>query len=364
MARILFIEPFYGGSHRAFADGLRTHSRHDIALLTLPEGEWRRRMRRGAIELAEKSRSLDGTFDALVATDMLDIPLLLALTRPRFDGVPVLYFLHENQFTYPRLKGTKLNSWYGQVNYVSALAADAVAFNSVFHREDFLCALETLSRQPTAWLAEGTVERIAAVSQVLPVGLDLARFDEYRTETQSDPPIILWNHRWEFDKSPAMFIRAIRALDAAGVRFQLALAGEPGPNPYPGMLELEEELGDRVVQFGHVKTFAEYARLLWRAKVAVSTARQEFFGISMIEAIVCDCIPIAPKALNYPAIVEPSAHDRCLFEHEEDLVRKLEAALDAKPPAGLAGHVRRWDWPAVAPQWDAALDALADRRRL
>src|SRR6185312_1232756 len=52
MARGLFIEPFYGGSHRAFLDGLIEHSRHEIVPLTLPEGEWRRRMRRGAQELA------------------------------------------------------------------------------------------------------------------------------------------------------------------------------------------------------------------------------------------------------------------------------------------------------------------------
>ncbi|MCC7088998.1 MAG: DUF3524 domain-containing protein, partial [Dehalococcoidia bacterium] len=141
MARGLFVEPFYGGSHRAFLDGLVAHGGHELELLTLPEGEWRRRMRRGAQELAARADEVHESFDFLVVSDMLDLPVFLALTRPRFERVPVLAYFHENQFTYPRLRGTKFNSWFGQVNYLTALAADVVAFNSEFHREDFLGAL-------------------------------------------------------------------------------------------------------------------------------------------------------------------------------------------------------------------------------
>ncbi|MGH2632279.1 MAG: tRNA-queuosine alpha-mannosyltransferase domain-containing protein, partial [Tepidiformaceae bacterium] len=97
--RGLFIEPFYGGSHRAFLDGLVRHSAHEFRLLTLPEGEWRRRMRRGAQELAAAAHELPGEFDFIVATDMLDVPAFLALTRPRFSGLPLMLYLHENQFT-------------------------------------------------------------------------------------------------------------------------------------------------------------------------------------------------------------------------------------------------------------------------
>ena len=167
--RVLFIEPFYGGSHASFADGLKARSTLEIVLLTLPEGEWRRRMRRGAQELARASRHLDGPFDLVVATDMLDLPTFLALTRPRFERVPVLYYLHENQFTYPRIRGTKLNSWFGQINYLSALAADSVAFNSEYHRKDFLAALRELTTQPNNWLLDDAIEEIEAKSAVLPM---------------------------------------------------------------------------------------------------------------------------------------------------------------------------------------------------
>ena len=154
MPKGLFVEPFYGGSHRAFLDGLARHSTHEIELLTLPEGEWRRRMRRGAQELAPLARDLPGDFDFLIVSDMLDLPAFLALTRPRFVRTPILAYFHENQMTYPRLKGTKFNSWFGQINYLSALADDAVAFNSDFQRHNFLNALGPLLAQPNNWLTE------------------------------------------------------------------------------------------------------------------------------------------------------------------------------------------------------------------
>ncbi|MBW2579340.1 MAG: DUF3524 domain-containing protein, partial [Deltaproteobacteria bacterium] len=34
--KFLFLEPFYGGSHRDFADGWIKHSRHRFDLFTLP----------------------------------------------------------------------------------------------------------------------------------------------------------------------------------------------------------------------------------------------------------------------------------------------------------------------------------------
>ena len=358
MAKVLLIEPFYAGSHRAFADGLAAHSEHEWTLLTLPGGEWRKRMRRGAIELAEQFRDTGGTFDVVVATDMLDLPLFLALTRPRLMDVPLLYYLHENQLTYPRLQGTKLNSWFGQVNYASALAADAVAFNSEFHRREFLGALRTLEGQPTNWLAPQTVERIAAKSQVLPVGVDLRRFDTTRIE-RDRRPLLLWNHRWEFDKAPAMFARAVLDLADRWDGFNVAVVGDAGDNPEPSLSRLREGLGDRLVQLGRLDRWEEYARLLWRARVAVSTARQEFFGISMVEAMYCETVPVAPARLNYPALVPAEQHEACLFEDESELVELLHNALAGSiDPAPFRRAAAEWDWGRVAPQWDDAIARL------
>ncbi len=363
--RVLFIEPFYGGSHAAFADGLKRHSAHEVVLLTLPEGEWRRRMRRGAQELAFAARELSGEFDIVIATDMLDVPAFLALTRPRFGRVPVVYYLHENQFTYPRIRGTKLNSWFGQINYMSALAADRVAFNSEYHRRDFLGALRTLADQPNNWLVPEAIAQIEAKSAVLPVGVELEGLDAHRVEREPGaPPLILWNHRWEFDKSPEMFARVIEKLAGEGLVFGLAIVGEAGFNPSPALPLLAERLADRVAQFGFVPTRSEYAELLWRSDIVVSTTRHEFFGVGMVEALYCGCVPCAPASFTYPEFVPAALHGACLFEDEADFEAKLRALVAVRPPGDSLRHsIERFDWSCVAPLWDAAIESVAQVAR-
>ncbi len=41
---ILLLEPYFGGSHRAWAEGYARHSGHRIDLLTLPASFWKWRM--------------------------------------------------------------------------------------------------------------------------------------------------------------------------------------------------------------------------------------------------------------------------------------------------------------------------------
>lgn len=43
--KLLFLESYFGGSHGEFAKGLVEHSRYDIDLITMPERNWRWRMR-------------------------------------------------------------------------------------------------------------------------------------------------------------------------------------------------------------------------------------------------------------------------------------------------------------------------------
>ncbi len=363
--RGLFIQPFHGGSHRAFSEGLFRHSRHDFELLALPEGEWRQRMRRGAQELAAQSSQVPGNFDFIVATDMLDLPAFLALMRRRFGDTPVLLYMHENQFTYPRIRGTKLNSWFGQINYLSALAADRVAFNSAYHRDDFLGALQELARTPNNWLMPESIDAIAAKSCVLPVGVELGWLEAFRpAELRVGPPLLLWAHRWEFDKAPDVFVRAIERLHATGLPFEIAVAGEPGVNPHPALVSVPGgPLGTRLRHFGHVERREDFARLLWEARVAVSTTRHEFFGVGMVEAMACECVPIAPRRYNYPALAPPEWHDDLLWEDEGELFDLLVRRVTAPPDPGMTEAVRasalRFDWSAVGPLWDAALEELA-----
>ena len=62
-------------------------------------------------------------------------------------------------------------------------------------------------------------------SKVLNLGLDLKKYDKYFTKNVNTP-IILWNHRWEYDKDPETFFQTLEKLKNNGFDFRLAVLGE------------------------------------------------------------------------------------------------------------------------------------------
>ena len=63
--RILFLEPFFGGSHRDFAEGLAANSGCRVDLLTLPPRFWKWRMRGAALHFVRKIADLS-VYDGLL----------------------------------------------------------------------------------------------------------------------------------------------------------------------------------------------------------------------------------------------------------------------------------------------------------
>ncbi len=363
--QIILVEPYDTGSHAAWMRGYQAHSTHQVTILSLPGQFWQWRMHGGAVTLARQFLESDLHPDLLVASDMLDLTTFLALTRARTARLPVAVYFHENQLTYPMgpRQRKELHNHLGFINYVSALAADAVYFNSRFHREIFLDELPRLLKHYPDYTELSTVEAIRAKSGVLPLGLDLRRFDAHRPAARrTGPPLIVWNHRWEFDKNPRPFLKALCRLAGEGVNFQVALAGQNFRQNPDEFAVARETLGDRVVQYGYVERFEDYARLLWQADVQVSTAQHDFFGVSTCEAIYCGCAPLLPRRLNYPDLIPAAYHDRYLY-YEGQVYHRLRDYLanPAPPPVELREHVSQFDWEQQAPRYDEALAAVVGR---
>ena len=76
MARVVLVEPYYGGSHRAWVDAWVRHTRHEITLVTHPDEFWRWRMRGGAVTLAaafDDVVAAQGRPDAVVVSGLVDV---------------------------------------------------------------------------------------------------------------------------------------------------------------------------------------------------------------------------------------------------------------------------------------------------
>ena len=361
--RIALLESYYGGSHKAWADGCQRFSRHDIDLITLPAQFWKWRMQGAAITFA---RLLDTTPDLILASSMIDLSIFRALTRARLAEAPVAMYFHENQLSYPQSRRQNHGWRYGFINYASALCADANYFNSQFHLDDFLAKLPLMLKHFADYNELQTIEEIRAKSRVLPLGIDLRRFDEHRVQRRAGgQPLILWNHRWEHDKDPATFVDSMIELAEAGYGFKLAITGERFGELPESFRRARSLLGERIIQLGYIDSFADYARLLWRADYVVSTARQEFFGVSVCEAIYCRCIPILPDRLNYPHLIPEDLKAACLYQNNR-LTAQLRYHLDNKlnlDASALRAAIAQYDWRLMAPQYDDELEALLNRHR-
>ncbi len=364
---LLLLAPYCGGSHRAWAEGYRSHSQHRVTLLSLPARFWKWRMQGGAVTLAKRARDLGPRPDLILASDMLNLPAFLALTRDILADVPTALYCHENQLTYPFPPGEKRDLTYGMINWLSMLSADRVFFNSRYHLDDWFDALPNMLKHFPDYTHLHLIDDVRARASVLPVGCDLRRLDAVPRPERSDrPPLILWNQRWEYDKDPQAFFRALHALDETGMDFRVAIAGRSYRQTAPEFEAARDRLGDKVVHFGYAEAEA-YQRLLRGADVVVSTAIHEFFGVSVVEAIYAGCFPVLPNRLSYPELIPKSYHSACLYDGFEDLLARLRWALtdlsDARAVAAeLRPTVACFDWGAMAPAYDRELERVARLR--
>ena len=187
----------------------------------------------------------------LLVSDMVHLPALLGACRDELAGVPVALYMHENQLTYPPVPGEPHDLTYPIINWTSMAVGDLVLFNSAFHRDIWFDDLPRLLKHFPDYTHTHRIEKVAAKTEVLPVGVDLRRLDDVPSAKGGEPPLILWNQRWEYDKGPEEFLGALDGLAARGVPFRVALAGETF-SVEPGQFEAAaNRLGDRVVHLGY-----------------------------------------------------------------------------------------------------------------
>ncbi len=364
---IFLVEPYFGGSHQAWAEGYRRSSGHDVHLLTLPARFWKWRMRGAALTLAVQAEDLTDRYgppDLVLASDMLDLPAFLALTRRSLGGPAVALYMHENQIGYPPPPGAETDLSYGFINWLSAAASDLIIFNSRFHLEEFFGMLPGLLDGLPDFRHTASVPAVRARSEVLPVGIDVPRAPRF---PPAGSPTLLWNQRWEYDKDPVALFRALYRLDAEGHDFRVILAGENFRNVPGEFEEARRRLAGRLLHYGYAPQ-DEYADLLLQSDIVVSTARHEYFGVAVVEAIAAGAFPVLPGRLSYPELIPSEYHDACLYRSEDEMLELLRWALQERTAAAsvagrLAEEMRRYDWSTVAPAYDRLLDELAAGRK-
>jgi len=327
----------------------------------MPGENWRWRMLGAALHIADKIPRLE-KYDGIIVTDLFNLADFKALAGTQCP--PVLAYFHENQMTYPQPPGDKGAFQLGIINITTALVADMVVFNSKMHKDAFLNAVPEFLKRGSDCGPKGIADKIREKAEVLYPGITVPFDRDVDAEKQTNPPLIVWNHRWGFDKNCEMFFSALDEIDNMGLDFNLALMGENFGKIPEGFKDAEKKFKERILQFGYVPLREEYERWLKRGAIVISTAIQENFGISVIEAMLMGCVPLLPDRLSYPEILPEEFHEHFLYKNRQDLIEKLFLIISdykryEEIQSRLAKKMRFFLWENVISGYDKALERLA-----
>ena len=378
--QIMFLEPYDGGSHNSFRLGLTEASKHAIESLTLPARFWKWRMRASSVLFADLLNEGRNRPDLLFCTDFLNVADLKGLLQPPLDRCPVVLYMHENQLTYPLSPHEEFDFHFGFTNIISCLAADIVIFNSEFHREIFLEGISGyLGRMPES-VPSRVRERLNEKCRVLPVGIDRTAHPAALGDGLSAPylggpcdpdvgpgwpranaaPTILWNQRWEFDKRPEWLVQALTTLHDEGLDFRLHLLGEQRQRDEV-FEPLRILLGGKILSYGHLPDRTAYDAALETSDIVVSCAAQEYFGISVAEAVQAGCYPVLPREQVYPSLYGSMCRGRHFYEGVAgltDLLRNLVSGRDGGHICSLPVDCDAFRWERLAPRFDDVFEEV------
>ncbi len=356
------MEPFFGGSHRQWAEGLRSHSRHCIDIMSLPGRHWKWRMHQSAPHFARNIQKLkkEVKYDIILCSDMVDVASLRGLLsvsshKSWHQKIPIITYFHENQITYPWSpsdpdKNLQRDRHYGWINLMTAISTDMLVFNSKYHKSSFIDALpDFLGRFPDK--VEIDIDHMHQKSVVIPLGLSLSDIIS-APKPQNAKPVILWNHRWEYDKNPDLFFDTLFRLHDEDIDFNLVVLGE-NHNKYPGIFDRAKKiLAEKILHWGYTESKDSYHRWLLFGDILPVTSNQDFFGISAIEGIAAGCFPLLPRRLAFPEHLPDDDKAFYYYDTPQELYMRLKSLIKNRPPCSIRTEVMKYDWTKVIGIYD------------
>lgn len=293
MKKILLLSAYKSDSHASWVKWLTHNLAADWRVLELPGRYYRWRIRGNPLSWLDELPDVlsDWQPERILATSMVDIATIKGLF-PQLAAVPVTYYFHENQFAYPQGEGQHNSVDPLMVQLYGALAADECLFNSDFNRRTLLDGVDALLKKLPDCKPAVLAERLSGKCRVLPVPLKAV------AAAEKMPGLILWNHRWEYDKKPELFFQLLQQLEQRNFPFKLALLGARAEKTPAALEQIRTRYGAAIVADGMVSR-AEYEHWLGAAQFVVSCAIHEFQGLSVQEAVSAGAVPVLPDDLCY-----------------------------------------------------------------
>jgi glycosyltransferase involved in cell wall biosynthesis len=361
--RFLFIEPYYGGSHKVFCEGLQKFSKHEITILKLSAENFKWKIRGASWYFKSKIKNIY-EYDGIIMTDMINLSDFRALYKKKIP--PVLFYFHENQLDYPLASNQKIDYHLCFSNINSALSSDLLYFNSNTHKKSFLKSVSTiLSRMPkddfeVSWINEELDKK----ADFIYPGCDFSYIENKNFKNKI--PVILWNHRWDHDKNPEDFFKLLSFLKRDKIDFRLIILGEKGPKKNIVFYDAKKKFSREIIHFGYIEDKKQYFNLLKNSDLAITTSIQENFGYSVLEAIYAGCVPVLPDRLSYPEIISKKFYKNVLHKNFSSMYKKVKNyllnphLLNENWIKELRNHAEQFSWENMISEYDHILENLAD----
>ena len=322
---ILLLSAYDAQSHQYWRTGLVDQfPDFHWQVLTLPARFFSWRIRGNSLTWAFSHRDiLSKPYDLIIATSMCDISSLKGFV-PALANVPTIVYFHENQFAYPQ-SGREHPSVEPQIlSIYNALAADKVLFNSQFNYDSFIKGASELLKKLPDQVPKNLVEEISQKVKVLPVPLKPLSFEKIDLCLNNELQIV-WNHRWEYDKGPELLELTLSQLIEKNVSFKMHIVGQAFRRVPDIFNSIKASYNDYLGYWGYIEDTHLYFSLLSQSDIVLSTAKHDFQGLSVLQGMQCNAMPLVPNRLAYPEFITKEYQYSAVDEEGNTMSEHLQA---------------------------------------
>ena len=239
------------------------------------------------------------------------------------------------------------------------MTSDWNYFNSNYNLESLKEGLKRYLKKMPDFQNIDTIDSILNKSSVLHLGCDLSKYNQHKKEYRNQKPVILWNHRWEYDKNPELFFNTLFKIKDMEIDFSLVILGEKFSSSPEIFKKAEKKLKDNIIHLGYCKSFKDYANWLWKSDIAPVTSNQDFFGISVVEASYCNVYPILPDRLSYRELFNKVKNPSIFYKNEKQLLKIIvDSIRNYENLDSYADMIKIYDWEMIVENYDQSFEKL------